>query len=76
MQVVRELLLATKRDIAAAAHVLDLRDLHRLHGAEQVELLLRLAADTGARRGELAALRQQDLTGRVLSLDRGVLTRS
>ena len=28
-----------------------------LHDAEQVQLLIRLAADTGARRGELAALR-------------------
>ena len=29
------------------------RELHPPHAAEQVELLLRLAADTGARRGEL-----------------------
>jgi len=42
------------------------------HRAEQVELLLRLAADTGARRGELSALRVGDLHGRVLHLDRGV----
>jgi len=28
-----------------------------LHKAEQVRLLVRLAADSGARRGELAALR-------------------
>lgn len=41
------------------------------HRAEQVELLLRLAADTGARRGELSALRLGDLRGRVLHLDRG-----
>ena len=41
--------------------------------AEQVELLLlRLAADTGARCGELAALRAHDLTGRVLTLEHGV----
>lgn len=46
--------------------------LHLLHTAEQVELLLRLAADTGARRGEFAALRRQDLTGRVLTLEHGV----
>ncbi len=42
------------------------------HRAEQVELLLRLAADTGARRGELSALRIGDLHGRVLHVDRGV----
>jgi integrase len=33
-------------------------------------LLLRLAADTGARRGELAALRLADLEGRVLTIAR------
>lgn len=44
----------------------------RLHTAEQVRLLLRLAADTGARRGELGALRLDDLHGRVLHIDRGV----
>jgi integrase len=41
-----------------------------LHRAEQDLLLVRLAADTGARRGELAALQIQDLTGRVLRIDR------
>ena len=45
---------------------------HQLHTAEQVRLLLRLAADTGARRGELDALQVHDLHGRVLHLDRGV----
>ena len=34
-------------------------------------MLLRLAADTGARRGELSALQIEDLHGRVLHLDRG-----
>ncbi|MDX3188614.1 tyrosine-type recombinase/integrase [Streptomyces sp. MN03-5084-2B] len=38
--------------------------------AEQDELLVRLAADSGARRGELAALRVDDLDGRVLSIER------
>ena len=42
------------------------------HRAEQVALLLQLAADTGARRGELSALRIDDLHGRVLHIDRGV----
>ena len=44
----------------------------RLHRAEQELLLVRLAADTGARRGELAALRLDDLDGRVLRIDRAV----
>lgn len=43
-----------------------------LHRAEQDLLLVRLAADTGARRGELAALQLVDLDGRVLSVDRAV----
>ena len=50
----------------------------RLHRAEQDLLLVRVAADTGARRGELAALRLDDLEGRVLRIERafsaGVLT--
>ena len=50
----------------------------RLHRAEQDLLLVRLAADTGARRGELAALQLHDLAGRVLRVDKafsaGVLT--
>lgn len=41
-----------------------------LQRAEQDLLLVRLAADTGARRGELAALQIADLTGRVLRIDR------
>ena len=41
-----------------------------LHRAEQVLLLTRLAADSGARRGELAALRLDDLDGRVLRIER------
>ncbi|MHB8681434.1 MAG: tyrosine-type recombinase/integrase [Acidimicrobiales bacterium] len=44
----------------------------RLHKAEQVRLLVRLAADSGARRGELVALKFSDLDGRVLTIERGV----
>ena len=44
----------------------------RLHRAEQDLLLVRLAADSGARRGELAALRLDDLQGRVLRIERAV----
>ena len=47
-------------------------DTERLHKAEQIRLLVRLAADSGARRGELVALRFDDLDGRVLSIERGV----
>lgn len=46
--------------------------LKALHKAEQVRLLVRLAADSGARRGELAALKFGDLHGRVLTIERGV----
>ena len=44
----------------------------RLIEAEQTELLVRLAADAGARRGELAALKVDDLEGRVLHLCRNI----
>ena len=40
------------------------------HLAEQDLLLVRLAADSGARRGELVALRFDDLDGRVLHIRR------
>lgn len=46
------------------------RQLRRL--AEQDLLVVRLAADSGARRGELAALRFDDLNGRVLRIERSV----
>ena len=42
-----------------------------LHRAEQTLLLTRLAADSGARRGELAALQLTDLDGDVLTIARG-----
>ena len=48
------------------------RSLKALHKTEQVRLLVRLAADSGARRGELAALQFGDLAGRVLTIERGV----
>jgi integrase len=44
----------------------------RLFEAEQTELLVRLAADSGARRGELAALKIGDLEGRVLHICRNI----
>jgi integrase len=44
----------------------------RLFAAEQVLLLVRLAADSGARPGELAALRLSDLDGRVLTIERSL----
>jgi integrase len=44
----------------------------RLFGAEQSLLLVRLAADCGARRGELAVLRLSDLDGRVLTIERSL----
>jgi integrase len=43
-----------------------------LQGAERDLLMTRLAADSGARRGELVALRFGDLDGRVLHLERAV----
>ncbi len=43
-----------------------------LYSAEQAHLLVRLAADSGARRGELAVLRRADLDGRVLTIERGL----
>jgi integrase len=48
------------------------RDAKRRHKTEQIRLLVRLAADSGARRGELAALRFDDLEDRVLTIERGV----
>jgi integrase len=43
-----------------------------LFAAGQSLLLVRLAADCGARRGELAALRLSDLDGRVLTIERSL----
>ncbi|MEV7046184.1 tyrosine-type recombinase/integrase [Amycolatopsis sp. NPDC051061] len=72
---VRQLIaVAERRRLDAAARLLERptsrqRALDLFH-AEQDELLVRLAADSGARRGELAALRVDDLDGRVLSIER------
>lgn len=72
MESVRAILAHAEHDVAAArspaAPV-------RLHKAEQVLLLARLAADSGARRGELAALHVDDLDGDVLTIARGHPTR-
>ena len=62
-------LLGTADAMVGAARLLDEE---RLHKAEQIRLLVRLAADSGARRGELVALRFDDLEGRVLTIERGV----
>jgi len=43
-----------------------------LQAAEQDLLMIRVAADSGARRGELAGLQFGDLTGRVLTITRAV----
>lgn len=43
-----------------------------LFSAEQGLILVRLAADSGARRGEMAVLRLGDLQGRVLTIERGL----
>ncbi len=50
----------------------DAHAIEALFVAEQTRLLVRLAADTGARRGELATLRLSDLTGRVLTIERNL----
>jgi integrase len=44
----------------------------RLFEAEQTELLVRLAADSGARRGELAALKTGDIDRRMLHICRNI----
>ena len=73
LELVRELLTAADQDVCAAAALLaSAHHVRLLHTAEQVQLLLRLAADTGARRGELDALQAGDLHGRMLHIDRGV----
>jgi integrase len=61
--------LVEKADAAFDGSVCSRKSLHK---AEQVRLLTRLAADSVARRGELAALKFGDLDGRVLTIERGV----
>jgi integrase len=60
---------ARARSVAAPANATWRRD---LFVAEQTLLMVRVAADSGARRGELAGLRAGDLDGRVLRIDRAV----
>jgi len=43
-----------------------------LFAAEQTRLMVRIAADTGARRAEIATLRLADLDGRVLRIERNL----
>lgn len=69
LDVVRALLTAADHDVTAAQAGSDPALLHR---TEQVRLLLRLAADTGARRGELDARQLTDLHDRLLHIDSGV----
>jgi len=44
----------------------------QLFAAEQTRLMVRIAADTGARRAEIATLRLADLDGRVLRIERNL----
>jgi integrase len=74
---VRDLLRAAEREVDHAATVLSAdpsspAGRNGLFRAEQGLLLVRLAADSAARRGELAVLRLGDLDGRVLTIERGL----
>ena len=74
---VRRLLVAAGDAVASAEEAFRRRPgsaacARRLFEAEQSLLLVRLAADSGARRGELAALRLSDLDGRVLTIERSL----
>src|SRR6476661_2236181 len=61
---------AQQVDDAYADPTSDRRAQSRLHRAQQLLLLTRLAADSGARRGELASLQLGDLDGDVLTIAR------
>lgn len=71
-------LLRTAEAIVDAARDALARDPHAplrrrlLFSAEQTLLLVRVAADSAARRGELAVLRYSDLDGRVVTIERGL----
>ncbi|MGD9529582.1 tyrosine-type recombinase/integrase [Pseudonocardia sp.] len=69
---IRRILRVAAADVAQLRHHSDTRGAAgaELHRREQVHLLARLAADTGARRGELAALQLGDLDGNVLTISR------
>jgi integrase len=73
-EAVRALLVTVETRVleAHANHVAGSGSARRVHRVEQDLLLVRLAADTGARRGELAALMLADLSGRVLTIERGL----
>jgi len=66
VEAVRDLIVLAEHNVAAAPSE------QRRHKAEQELLMVRLAADTGARRGELAALQFQDLDADVLTISRAV----
>jgi len=70
VEAVRDLIAHAYQVATAATTSPDGVDVVRLHRAEQVLLLVRLAADAGARRGELAALQLDDLEGDVLTVSR------
>jgi integrase len=65
---IRALLVFTEQRVLEA--VANNRNPHSRHLAEQDLLMVRLAADAGARRGELVALRFDDVEGRVLHIRR------
>jgi integrase len=74
---VRRLLVAAGEAVASAEDAFRCRPgsaacARRLFDAEQSLLLVRLAADSAARRGELAALRLSDLHGQVLTIERSL----
>jgi len=63
---------AANASVALIAHPGSQACLKAMFSAERDHLLVRLAADSGARRGELAALRLSDLHGRVLTIERAL----
>ncbi len=74
---VRRLLVAAGEAVASAEDAFRRRPgsaayAQRLFAAEQSLLLVRPAADCGARRGRLAVLRLSDLDGRVLTIERSL----
>ncbi len=66
---VRAILECARQQVSEMEHAA-IESLSSLHRAEQMMLLARLAADSGARRGELAALQIGDLDGEVLTIAR------
>lgn len=68
VEAVRDVIRRAEHNLAAV----DEGDLTARHRAEQVLLLTRLAADSGARRGELSALQLGDLDDGVLTIARAV----